>query len=65
MEAAENLKEANEMREGYVELGLLYYNQGKWLDCINNLIIALSIKNKPHPKSFVGKIGCTRISLVK
>ena len=51
-----SIKEANEMREGYVELGLLYYNQGKWLDCINNLIIALSIKNKPMV--YVNEIFC-------
>lgn len=42
-----SIEEANNVREGYVELGILYYNQGKWLDSINVLIKALCIKDKP------------------
>ena len=41
------IKEASYMREGYVELGVLYYNQGRWFDCVINLIKALTIVNKP------------------
>lgn len=40
------IKEASEVREGYVELAMLYNNTGKWLDSIYYLIKALSIKEK-------------------
>ena len=50
------IMEADDMREGYVELGLLYYNQEKWLDCINNLIKALTIRNKPMV--YVNEVFC-------
>lgn len=42
-----SIEEANNVREGYVELGLLYNKQEKWLDSINVLIKALCIKDKP------------------
>ena len=42
-----SIDEASNVREGYVELGLLYNKQGKWLDSINFLIKALCIKDKP------------------
>ena len=42
-----SIEEANNVREGYVELGLLYNKQEKWLDSINFLIKALCIKDKP------------------
>ena len=41
------IEEASDMREGYVELAMLYNKQGKWLESITNLIKALSIKEKP------------------
>ena len=41
------IKEEPSVREAYVELGMLYNNQGKWLDSITCLINALRIKNKP------------------
>ena len=42
-----SIEEASSVREGYVELGLLYNKQEKWLDSINVLIKALCIKDKP------------------
>ena len=41
------IKEESSVREGYVELAMLYNSQGKWLESINCLIKALVIKNKP------------------
>ena len=41
------INEELNVREGYVELAMLYYNQGKWLDSICCLIKALRIKTKP------------------
>ena len=40
------LKEAPNLRDGYVELGIMYYNQEKWLDSIYYLVQALTIKKK-------------------
>ena len=51
-----SISEASNMREGYVELAFFYYNQGEWLDCINNLIKALIIKSKPMV--YVNEIFC-------
>lgn len=42
-----SIKEEPKVREGYVELAMLYNSQGKWLESIINLIKALQIKNKP------------------
>ena len=50
------IKEASNMREGYVELGKLYHNQGKWLKSINNLVKALTIKEKPMV--YVNEVFC-------
>lgn len=50
------INEASEMREGYVELAMLYYNQGKWFDCLNYLLKALIIKNKPMV--YVNEVFC-------
>jgi len=50
------IKEASETREGYVELGVLYHNQNKWLDSIYYLLKALTIKNKPLV--YVNEIFC-------
>jgi len=50
------INEASDTREGYVELGALYYNQGKWLDSIYYLLKALSIKNKPMV--YVNEVFC-------
>lgn len=50
------IREASETREGYVELGILYYNQEKWLDSINYLLKALTIKNKPMV--YVNEVFC-------
>ena len=41
------IKEASDVREGYVELAILYNKQEKWLESINCLIKALCIKEKP------------------
>ena len=40
------IKEAPNLRDGYVELGLLYYYEKNWLESINYLIKALTIKQK-------------------
>ena len=40
------IKEAPILRDGYVELGMLYNQQKRYLDSINYLIKALTIKNK-------------------
>ena len=40
------IEEAPNLRDGYVELGMLYNNQGKYLESINYLIQALSINKK-------------------
>ena len=40
------IKEAPNLRDGYVELGILYYNQKQWLDSIFYLIQALMINKK-------------------
>ena len=40
------IEEAPNMRDGYVELGMLYYSQNKWLDSIKYLIQALMISKK-------------------
>lgn len=40
------IDEASNLRDGYVELAMLYNNQSKWLDSIIYLIKALSIRNK-------------------
>ena len=40
------IEEAPNLRDGYVELGILYYNQKKYLDSINYLIQALTINKK-------------------
>lgn len=50
------IKEAGDMREGYVELARLYYLTGKWLDCISYLLMALIIKDKPMV--YVNEIFC-------
>ncbi|MBQ3021514.1 MAG: glycosyltransferase [Bacilli bacterium] len=50
------IKEASNVREGYVELAYLYYNQKKWLDSINCLLKALSIKTKDMV--YVNEIFC-------
>ena len=42
-----SIEEANNVREGYVELAMLYNKQEKWLDSINFFIKALCIKEKP------------------
>ena len=41
-----SINEAPNLRDGYVELGMLYYNEKKWLDSIYYLIQALTIKKK-------------------
>jgi len=41
------IEEAKYVREGYVELAMLYNKQNKWLESINYLIKALCIKEKP------------------
>ena len=41
-----SINEAPNLRDGYVELGIMYNSQNKWLDSINILIKALMIKNK-------------------
>ena len=41
------IKEEPNIREGYVELAMLYNMQSKWLESINCLINALRIKKKP------------------
>jgi len=51
-----SINEANNTREGYVELAILYNKQGKWLDSINELIKALCIKNKPLV--YINEIFC-------
>ena len=40
------IKEASNVREGYVELAILYNKQKKWLDSIYYLLKALTIKTK-------------------
>lgn len=40
------IREASNIRDGYVELGILYNKQGKYLDSIDCLLKALMIKNK-------------------
>ena len=50
------IEEANDVREGYVELAMLYNKQEKWLDSICNLIKALSIKEKPLV--YVNEVFC-------
>lgn len=51
-----SIEEASDMREGYVELAMLFYNQGKWLDSINNLLKSLTIKDKPMV--YVNEVFC-------
>lgn len=41
-----SIKEASNIRDGYVELGILYYYNKKYLDSIFYLLKALCIKNK-------------------
>lgn len=50
------IKEAPNAREGYVELAMLYNNQGKWLESISNLIKALSIRKKDMV--YVNEVFC-------
>lgn len=50
------IKEANDVREGYVELAMFYNNQGKWLESINYLIKALSITKKDMV--YVNEVFC-------
>jgi len=50
------INEASDTREGYVELGLLYHNQRKWLDSIYYLLKALTIKSKPMV--YVNEVFC-------
>ena len=50
------INEASDTREGYVELGSLYYNQGKWLDSIYYLLKAKCIKDKPMV--YVNEVFC-------
>ncbi len=40
------IKESPNSREGYVELGMLYYSEKRWLDSISYLLKALTIKEK-------------------
>ena len=40
------IKESPNSREGYVELGMLYYSEKRWLDSIFYLLKALTIKEK-------------------
>lgn len=40
------IKESLNSREGYVELGMLYYSEKRWLDSIFYLLKALTIKEK-------------------
>ena len=41
-----SIDESPKLRDGYVELGIMYYNQKKWLDSIHLLINALTIRKK-------------------
>lgn len=50
------INEAKDTREGYVELGVLYHNQGKWLDSIYYLLKAKCIKDKPMV--YVNEVFC-------
>jgi len=50
------IKEANNVREGYVELAILYNKQKKWLDSIYYLLKALTIKDKDMV--YVNEIFC-------
>ena len=40
------IKESPNSREGYVELGMLYYSEKRWLDSIFYLLKSLTIKEK-------------------
>ena len=40
------IKESPNSREGYVELGMLYYSEKRWLDSISYLLKSLTIKEK-------------------
>ena len=50
------IKEEPTVREGYVELAMLYNNQGKWLESINCLLKALCIKSKPMV--YINEVFC-------
>ena len=50
------IDEASNVREGYVELAMLYHNQKKWLDSIYFLLKALMIKTKEMV--YVNEVFC-------
>ncbi len=50
------IKEAPIIREAYVELGMLYNKQKRWLESITYLLKALTIKNKE--KVYINEVFC-------